>query len=165
LATPRRARSGLQPDYLLDANTLIALCWGPHQHHNSMVNWFAKHAGRGWATCPLTQAAFVRVILQPTFSGRSLLAQEVFDLLAETTAHTYHHFLPIDFDTTAVRDVCTGGLLGHRQMTDGWLLTTAVRNNVKLLTFDQGIKSLLSTDRERAAHLEVLDKPAIVGLQ
>jgi hypothetical protein len=50
-------------------------------------------------------------------------------------------------------------------MTDGQLLTTAVRNNVKLLTFDQGIKSLLSTDRERAAHLEVLDKPAIVGLQ
>jgi hypothetical protein len=122
-----------------------------------MLNWFKTHASRGWATCPLTQAAFVRVILQPAFSGKPLTAGEVIDLLAQTTAHAHHRFFPIDFDITQVQATCTGSLLGHRQITDAWLLTTAIRHKAKLLTLDQGIQSLLATREERAVHLQILN--------
>lgn len=30
-----------------------------------MRNWFAAHASRGWATCPITESDFVRVSSNP----------------------------------------------------------------------------------------------------
>ena len=142
--------------FLLDANVLIALSWSNHVHHNAALAWFKGHASQGWATCAFTQAAFVRVILQPAFSGSAMQASEVIELLTLNTAHPKHHFLNVDFDMQAVRSACTGGLLGHRQITDAWLLTTAVRNQAKLVTFEAAIASLLATPVERAAHLSIL---------
>ncbi len=142
--------------FLLDANVLIALCWSNHVHHSAAHSWFKGHAAQGWASCAFTQSAFVRVILQPAFSGSAMQAGEVVKLLALNTAHAKHHYLSIDFDMRAVQTACTGGLLGHRQITDAWLLTTAIRHQTKLVTFDAGIGSLLATPAERAAHLTVL---------
>ena len=142
--------------FLLDANVLIALSWSNHAHHSAALNWFKGHAAQGWATCAFTQLAFVRVILQPAFSGSALQAGEVIELLALNTAHAKHRYLNVDFDMRAVQVTCTGGLLGHRQITDAWLLATAVRHKTKLVTFDAGVASLLATPVERAAHLIVL---------
>ena len=142
--------------FLLDVNALVALCWSGHVHHASSLGWFKAHAKRGWATCAFTQAAFVRVVLQPAFSGESLQASEVIELLARTTAHPRHNYYSIDFDMRRVQEACTGGLLGHRQITDAWLLTTAIRHRARLVTFDRGIASLLATQTERAAHVMVL---------
>lgn len=139
--------------YLLDANTLIALCWSEHVHHKAAMAWFKSHAKQGWASCAFTQAAFVRVILQPAFSGESLQANEVIELLARTTSHPKHIYLAVDFDMRAVQAVCTGGLLGHRQITDAWLLATAVRHQARLVTFDKGVASLVATSAEREAHV------------
>jgi len=142
--------------FLLDVNALVALCWSGHVHHSIALDWFKTHARRGWATCAFTQAAFVRVILQPAFSGESLQAGHVVELLARTTAHPKHHYLAIDFDMRRVQETCTGGLLGHRQITDAWLLATAMRHAARLVTFDKGVASLLATQAERADHLLVL---------
>ena len=142
--------------FLLDANVLIALSWSNHVHHNAALNWFKGHAAQGWATCAFTQSAFVRVILQPAFSGSAMQSAEVIALLALNTAHAKHHYLNVDFDMRAVQTACTGGLLGHRQITDAWLLATAVRHQAKLVTFDAGIASLFATAAERAAHLTLL---------
>ncbi len=51
---------------------------------------------------------------------------------------------------------CTGGVVGHRQVTDAYLLTAAVRNGMKLLTFDSGLGTLMASSAERSAHIEVL---------
>ena len=142
--------------FLLDANVLIALCWSNHVHHSAAHSWFKGHAAQGWASCAFTQSAFVRVILQPAFSGSAMQAGEVVKLLALNTAHAKHHYLNVDFDMRAVQSACTGGLLGHRQITDAWLLTTAIRHQTKLVTFDAGIGALLATPAERAAHLTLL---------
>ena len=142
--------------FLLDANVLIALCWSGHVHHATAHSWFKGHATQGWATCAFTQSAFVRVILQPAFSGSDMQAGEVVELLALNTTHPKHYYLNIDFDMRAVQSVCTGGLLGHRQITDAWLLATAIRYETKLVTFDAGIGALLATPAERVAHLTLL---------
>ena len=141
---------------LLDANALIALSWVQHQHHESMQDWFKKNARFGWSTCAFTQAAFVRVLLQPAFSGSALQVDEVVELLALTTAHAQHRYLSIDFSIRDVQVVCTGGLFGHRQITDAWLLTAAARSGHSLVTFDQGVASLLATPKERQKYLTVL---------
>ena len=142
--------------FLLDVNTLVALCWSSHEHHAAALNWFKEHAKQGWATCAFTQAAFVRVILQPSFSGEPLQANDVIELLAQTTAHPKHRYCEIDFDMRWVQQACTGGLLRHRQITDAWLLATVIRHEATLVTFDRSIASLLATQAERTARLMIL---------
>ena len=142
--------------FLLDANVLIALGWPAHEHHRRALDWFRRHARQGWASCALTQAAFVRVISQPSFSGRAINVGEVAELLLRNTAHPQHRFLPLDFGFEQVLGCCTGGLFGHRQITDAWLLTLAVRNGVKLVSFDSGIAQLFASAAERERNFQVL---------
>jgi uncharacterized protein len=141
---------------LLDANALIALCWPRHEHHLTMLEWFGKHARQGWATSPLTQAAFVRIVSQPAFAGRAIGIAEVAALLLRNTEHRQHRLLPLDFGFAEVLGSCSGGLFGHRQITDAYLLTQAIRANARLLTFDGGITQLLATAEERKQHVRVL---------
>ncbi|MDP2810691.1 MAG: hypothetical protein Q8O34_11135 [Rhodocyclaceae bacterium] len=143
--------------HLLDANALIALGWPTHEHHLSMIRWFRQHARAGWATTAITQSAFVRIISQPAFSGRAIPVAEVGDLLLRNTAHPKHRLVALDFGFADVLGACTGGILGHRQITDAWLLTAAIRNGMKLVTFDAGIAQLLASARERDGHLMVPD--------
>ena len=49
--------------YLLDANVLVALQWPDHKFHESVLAWFGKNARKGWATCPMTQADAVELIV------------------------------------------------------------------------------------------------------
>src|SRR5262249_55806780 len=69
------SRSGMTV-FLLDANALIALAWPAHEAHLRVQQWFARSAKEGWATCPLTQAAFVRIISNPAFSPDAVTPRE-----------------------------------------------------------------------------------------
>ena len=142
--------------HLLDANALIALGWPTHEHHPRMVKWFSQHARAGWASTAFTQSAFVRIVSQPAFSGRAIAVGEVAELLLRNTAHPKHRLLALDFGFAEVWAACTGGILGHRQITDAFLLTAAIRNRMKLLTFDSGIEQLLASTQERRRHMVVL---------
>ena len=142
--------------FLLDANALIAMAWPTHEHHEAMLRWFGQHARQGWATCALTQSAFVRIISQRAFSDRAVAVAEVAELLLRNVGHPKHQFLPLDFGIEQVLGACTGGLMGHRQITDAYLLTLAIQHQRRLLTFDQGISQLLATPAERSRHLTVL---------
>lgn len=142
--------------HLLDVNALIALLWEDHQFHDTMAAWFTKHARAGWATCAITQSGFVRVMSQPAVAkaGRSLA--ELSEVLANNVSHPTHRRLALDFDFTDVIACCTGGVVGHRQVTDAYLLTAATRAGMKLLTFDTGVSMLLASDTERKAHVLTL---------
>ncbi len=142
--------------WLLDANALIALGWTAHEHHGAMRAWFQRHAHEGWATTAVTQAAFVRIVSQPAFAGRVIAMTQVAELLLRNTAHPHHRLLAMDFGFEQVLGCCSGGLFGHRQITDAYLLATAARHGAKLVTFDNGIASLLATDTERERLLSVL---------
>lgn len=52
---------------LLDVNALVALAWDSHIHHARIREWFTANATLGWATCPLTEAGFVRVSTNPKY--------------------------------------------------------------------------------------------------
>jgi uncharacterized protein len=144
--------------FLLDANALIALGWPKHEHHKQIQDWFKTHAKKGWATTPFTQAAFVRVLSQPAFSNGAIGPREAAVLLTRSTENRYHKFLAVDLQIAEVIGICTGSLMGHRQVTDAYLLALAIKTNFKLVTFDSGIKQLLATERERAAHINTLGK-------
>lgn len=143
--------------HLLDVNVLVSLLWPRYVTHKSAIDWFAKLKGAPWATCVLTQAGFVRLSSQSASPGSPndpTLAAQILQGATNATAHTY---LPIDFDFSIVNALCTGGVVGHRQVTDAWLLATAIRNNAKFVTFDKAVRHLLMTESERKKHLVILD--------
>lgn len=146
--------------YLLDLNALIALIWAESAHHAAMRQWFALHKKQGWATCALTQAGFVRLMSQPAvtkpFGGRVYGVADCALFLKKNVTHPQHRFLNLDFSFQTVQTTCSGGIQGHRQITDAYLLTLAIQNNMKLLTFDAGIKSLLATDAQRTQAIHCL---------
>ncbi|MBS1178350.1 MAG: hypothetical protein H6R06_2762 [Proteobacteria bacterium] len=142
--------------HLLDVNALIALGWSAHHHHDTMVAWFNRQAQAGWATCAFTQAGFVRVLSQPAVSGTASTVVELTRSLERNLAHPQHRLLALDFDFAEVLARCSGGVVGHRQVSDAYLLTAAMRAGMKLLTFDSGVNMLLASGAERAAHIELL---------
>ena len=142
--------------HLLDVNALIALGWSAHDHHDAMAVWFNQHAKLGWATCAITQAGFVRVLSQPALGEGASTVAELAQALERNLAHPAHRLLALDFDFADVLACCTGGVVGHRQVTDAYLLTAAVRGGMKLITFDSGLGTLLATSAERSAHILVL---------
>ena len=142
--------------HLLDVNALIALIWEGHQFHDTMAAWFARHATRGWATCAITQSGFIRVMNQPALVKPGRAVAELAEALKQNLAHPAHDLLALDFDFAEVLARCSGGVVGHRQVSDAYLLTAAMRGGMKLLTFDSGLGTLLASDAERAAHIEVL---------
>lgn len=128
------------PGYLLDANVLIALAWPEHSAHERAGVWFGRHARNGWATCPITQAALVRVLSNPTFSPRALTPSGALQVLSRNLKVPGHQFWS---DSIGVRDAMEemrSALTGHRQVTDAYLVALAIRNKGKLATLDRGIK-------------------------
>ena len=130
--------------YLLDVNVLIALGWRAHPDHGRAQSWFAKNSRVGWATCPFTQAAFVRIISNPAFSADAVLPVEALRLLTANLNHPTHQFWADNISLwDAVRHF-EGHLVGHQQITDAYLLGLAIHKKGKLATMDRTILALLS---------------------
>ena len=81
---------------------------------------------------------------------------EVMTVLRNLLEHPGHRLVPLDFPFEAAIGVCTRGVVGHRQVTDAYLLTAAMRAGMKLLTVDSGLGTLLSSSAERSTHIELL---------
>ncbi len=141
---------------LLDTNLLIALLWPSHDHHERAVKWFARHRARGWATCPTTQAGFVRIVSNPAFSRDAVRPREAVQVLTANTAARDHTFWP---DELAFPDsVAFAGLklVGHQQVTDAYLLGLAIRRGGTLATLDQRIEALTEPRSAERKTLEIV---------
>ncbi len=123
---------------LLDANMLIALFDAAHIHHRDAHTWLAKNRSRGWATCPLTQNACVRIISQANYPGRLPIA-DITRRLSQATSAVDHHFWLDDVSIcdTALFDYSV--MLTSRHLTDHYLLALAMTRKGCLVTFDKGI--------------------------
>ncbi len=140
---------------LLDANVLIALAWPSHLHHLVAHAWFSKNAAKGWATCPITQCAFIRISSNPKIIPDAVTPSEAMELLRQIVTQKHHGFWPDD--VSALDEHMAGKLLiGHRQVTDAYLLALAVRHGGRLVTLDKGLLSLASSIRCDASALEVI---------
>ena len=130
---------------LLDVNMLIALSWPSHLHHRVAQAWFSKPAAKGWATCPLTQCAFVRISSNPKIIPDAVTPAEAFELLRQIVAQEHHTFWPDDIGVLEA-DMPKSLVVGHRQITDAYLLGLALRHGGRLVTLDKGILTLVPSE-------------------
>ena len=123
------------PRALLDVNVLIALLDADHLHHRCASAWLADNIAPGWASCAITQNGCVRIMSQPGNSN-PLPAARVAERLREATLTAHHQFVPGDMSLLDAGHFDTEQLLGHRQVTDAWLLGLAVAHCLRFVTFD-----------------------------
>ena len=124
---------------LLDVNVLIALVHPRHIHHDVAHDWFADEHGSGWATCPLTENGFLRVLGNLARNNAFVPIPVLSGHLRRFCASRGHEFWP---ETISVRDERLFDLSlvrGHRQITDIYLLGLAVKRAWRFVTFDRAV--------------------------
>lgn len=132
--------------YLLDVNVLIALAWPSHVHYQLAQAWFLRKRAAGFRTCPLTETGFVRISSHPKFTPEAVTPAEALALLDRITSLAGHAFWPDDLPLKAA--VAKGQpILGHRQVTDAYLLALARSHGGTLATLDRGLLALRGTAR------------------
>jgi toxin-antitoxin system PIN domain toxin len=131
---------------LLDVNVLIALADEKHVAYSRVHNWFLGLAGRPWATCALTVAGFVRIASNPRFSQPRLETWEAIELLTRLTGWPGHRFWTIDITLGDAVQPFHERLVGHRQVTDAYLLGLVIKNNGHLVTLDRGFEALAGAE-------------------
>ncbi len=125
--------------YLFDVNVLLALSWPEHQLHDRVQDWFGRHGAKAWATCPMVQAGFVRILSNPSFSRRAVSPKEAVDALAQNIQHPGHQFWADDISVVGGLGSLGDQIVGHNQVTDAYLLALAVHHRGKLATMNRAI--------------------------
>jgi hypothetical protein len=141
---------------LLDLNVLIALAWPNHVHHRAAHAWFSRNSRRGWATCPVTQAGFVRLSSNAAVVREAAQPLEAVALLERLVALPHHRFWS---DDVGLPDLCARLhplLIGHRQVGDLHLLGIAIRHGGVLATLDGRLPGILPAAAKDRAAIEVI---------
>ena len=141
---------------LLDVNVLVALFDQDHVHHDLAHEWFAEDGAKGWATCPITENGFVRVVSNPKYQPDALRPSAVLDRLRKFCSSGHHHFWA---DTVSLRDeglFAPAAVRGHGQLTDIYLLALARKMGGRLATFDRTI-SLSAVKGAKPDHLAIIE--------
>jgi toxin-antitoxin system PIN domain toxin len=123
---------------LLDVNVLLAFFDAGHIHHDRARAWWRAHHATGWASCPLTQNGFVRIISRPGYPRPIPLSTAV-SALATQVERSDHEFWPDDVSIADDGILDRRHILGPNQITDICLLALAVQRGGRLVTFDRGV--------------------------
>jgi toxin-antitoxin system PIN domain toxin len=123
---------------LFDVNLLIAMFQPDHTHYQRAHEWWRVNQTAGWASCPLTQNGFVRILSQPKFP-KPMSVDGAIALLQIVTSADEHSFWPDDISLTDPQLFDHTNILGPKQLTDIYLLALAVKNGGRLATFDRAI--------------------------
>ena len=138
--------------FLLDANVLIALGDAGHAHGDAAIRFFEEEAVRsGWATCPLTENAFLRILGNPGYPNGPGSTEGARMQLAKLIAAPGHQFWPDDLSLTDAKKLPR--LPASRDLTDLYLLALAVKRQARFASFDAGVDASLVAGGDRAFYL------------
>lgn len=122
--------------YLLDVNALVAFGHTDHLFHARTVKWAATVAGHGipeFATCPITELGFVRVMSQ--VYGVSIAEAKALLAAIKEYEGLDFEFITDDHGSSKL----PSWVRGARQTTDGHLVELARTNDCVLATLDAKI--------------------------
>ena len=134
---------------LLDVNVLIALGDADHPDSSDALAFFETDAMvQGWASCPLTENAFLRILAwdgYPGGPGSTTIARQILRSILEKPGH---QFWPDDI--SLINNSSVSNLPSAKRLTDVYLLALAVKNGARFVTFDQHVDPSLVQGGEKA---------------
>jgi toxin-antitoxin system PIN domain toxin len=123
--------------WLLDVNVMLAWLWPAHEVHKAASVWMHNHRQEPWATCPITEMGFLRILTSQSFSPYAPKWVEAVALLRKHTEGSPNHIFWQDSVSLPEVDHRMGGRIkGHQQITDAYLLSLAIEHKGSLVTFD-----------------------------
>lgn len=139
---------------LFDVNLLVALLDEEHTHHVRAQGWWSANKAEGWASCPLTENGYLRVMSQPSYPN-PISISFAHEFLARQIADTDHAFWPDDVSLLDETRFRRDRMLGPKQLTDVYLLGLAVQHGGRLATLDRTIP-LAAVRGAQARHVAVV---------
>ena len=130
--------------FLLDVNVLIALAWPNHPFHQRAVTRLTRRERHQWATCLLTQAAFVRLSSNPAVIPDAKSPSEAGDMLGSMVDDPNHVFLEAKTKRFEQLQELLQRCHGANQVNDAFLIWLAASHRACLLTFDSPLRHLAS---------------------
>jgi toxin-antitoxin system PIN domain toxin len=130
--------------FLLDVNVLIALAWPNHPFHQRAVTRLTRRERHQWATCLLTQAAFVRLSSNPAVIPDAKSPSEAGDMLGSMVDDPNHVFLEAKTKRLEQLQELLQRCHGANQVNDAFLIWLAASHRACLLTFDSPLRHLAS---------------------
>lgn len=127
---------------LLDANVLLALAWPNHPFHRRAAARMSRRGNFRWATCLLTQAAFVRLSSDPAVMPAAKTPAEAGAMLETLANDSAHVFMEPKNGQVAKLTALFARCHGHNQVNDAFLLWIAMTRGATLLTFDAPLRHL-----------------------
>ncbi len=124
---------------LLDVNFLVAVFDPAHLHHEQAHQWWLANRSLGWATCPITENGFARVVSNPSYPGTKVSCRDALALLREFQQTSDWEFWADSVSLCEPECIRPNLLAGHHQLTDFYLLALAVERGGRLVTFDRRI--------------------------
>ncbi len=118
---------------LADGNLLVALTVEDHVHHRAALAWFDR-TEPDLATCPITEGTLLRFLIREGWKAPDAVA--VLDVLRSSP---WHRFWPAELPYEGGQ---LGGVIGHRQVTDAYLVALASHHGGPIATFDRGLAAL-----------------------
>ena len=140
---------------LLDVSVLVALFNGGHADHDVAHDWFSENGPRGWASCPMTENALLRVLGNPNQGPAFIQIHQLAEHLRRFCASTPHEFWPEDLSLRDRDRFDLAAVHGHQQIADVYLLGLAVKHGGRFVTFDQRVPLAAVMGATRAS-LEVI---------
>ncbi len=119
--------------FLADGNVLVALTIVEHVHHGIALNWF-ENEQPNLATCPITEGTLVRFLMR---SGQTAI--NAMAVLEAIRFQDWHVFWP---DALPFERAHLAGVIGHRQVTDAYLVALARHHDASVVTLDRGLVAL-----------------------
>ena len=119
---------------LLDVNVLISLLDANHAHHQAVMGWFGQKNDR-WASCPLTQNGYLRIVTQNGYANRISIGQAV-RTLSQAVSTPDHEFLSDDISLLNPQLVAHEHIRRPEQFTDIYLLALSVSHGARFVTLD-----------------------------
>ena len=139
---------------LLDVVLMIALFDQQHIHHGRAHEWWGHEQAKGWASCPLTENGFVRIMSQPAYP-QSISPAYALGVLRKQVVDSDHAFRVDDISLLDMARFDPSRILGPKQLTDVYLLGLAVKNGGRFATLD-GAVPIGAVHDAKADHLVVL---------
>lgn len=136
---------------LFDVSALLAVFDKDHVFHATARAWWTVNPSDGWATCPLTQNGFIRIMSQPSYLQKRS-AIEAVEALRIGVQQPDHEFWSDDISITDAALFDYDYILGPNQITDVYLLGLAAKKGGRFVTFDRGL-SLKAVRGAQPRHL------------
>jgi len=116
-----------------------------------------SHRQEPWATCPITEMGFLRIVTNPSFSPHAPAWAEAVSILRNhTEASPRHCFWQDSLALTEVDRSLGRRIKGPSQITDAYLLALAMHHKGTLVTFDYRTDALAAEGSVERGALVIL---------